>query len=63
MRTMLLDSLQDSEKRSGSAGMRGDGAVRETLLFKRERSLARHYCHYASQEVCGYKLNETFRHF
>ena len=38
VRMMFLQALQDSEQFSGLAGMRGDGAVRETLLFERERS-------------------------
>ena len=37
MRMMFLDALQDAEQRSGLSGMGGDGAVRKSLLFGRQR--------------------------
>jgi hypothetical protein len=34
---MILKALQDAEQCAGLARMRGDRAVRKTLLIKRER--------------------------
>jgi hypothetical protein len=45
---MFLKAFQDAKKRSGLSGVRGDAAVRKTLLFDRQRGLARNCSHDAS---------------
>ena len=50
IRMMFLDALQDSEERSGAAGMGGDGAVGKAFLFDGKR-WGRLDCHEASEDI------------